>query len=330
MDQNNKAHKGVNIRTQRVPRKAHEQARYDLWRRTRANMEGHNLRFTPNGTKIEPAVSNFDRALGVFEVLMRLSGFHKFGTANALDIRLRHYELRCAELPKAFQGYKLLHLSDLHLDMIDGLDEAIAAAAHKSSADVCVLTGDYRADTRGGHSQIVKSLEKILDRTDCPDGVFGTLGNHDDHTMAESLEDLGIRVLANEAITLQKGEERLQVLGLDDAHAYFTPAAEFALHNADNFFSIVLAHSPDMAIAAANAGHHVYLCGHTHGGQICLPGGIPIITHCEAERKLARGRWELNGMQGLTNVGCGVSGLPLRYFSRGEVALITLRSVEDI
>jgi len=212
--------------------------------------------------------------------------------------------------------------------MLAGLDEAITGVIKGIDADLCVLTGDYRADTTGPHDHVVSSLERIISHVRSRDGTYLTLGNHDDHRMVESIEKLGLRVLVNESVEIKRDSAILSLIGLDDAHSYYTPAAEVALCDAASEFSIVISHSPDLAETAARAGHQLYLCGHTHGGQICLPGGVPIITHCEAARKLARGKWQVGDMYGLTNVGCGVSGLPVRFFSRAEIALVTLRSNE--
>ena len=80
---------------------------------------------------------------------------------------------------------------------------------------------------------------------------------------------------------------------------------------------------------AAEAGFRLYLAGHTHGGQICWPGGHPLITHLHRLRHYSRGLWRHGEMLGYTNTGAGVSGLPVRFHSRGEVALVTLRRGED-
>ena len=84
-------------------------------------------------------------------------------------------------------------------------------------------------------------------------------------------------------------------------------------------------HSPELVPEAASAGMSLYLAGHTHGGQICLPGGLPIICHMAAPRRYATGLWRKGGMIGYTSTGVGTSGLPVRFNSRSEVALITLR-----
>ena len=106
----------------------------------------------------------------------------------------------------------------------------------------------------------------------------------------------------------------------------YTDAARQALAGAPEGFKIALIHSPELADAAAENGYQLYLAGHTHGGQVCLPGGWPIITHMNRYRRYARGLWRHGDMRGYTSTGVGVSGLPVRFNTRGEVALITLRS----
>ncbi len=143
--------------------------------------------------------------------------------------------------------------------------------------------------------------------------------------MAEAFENLGIDVLINETRSLQKGEAQIHVTGTDDVHYYYTDAARAALETAPDGFKIALIHSAELADVAANAGFSLYLAGHTHGGQVCLPGGMPIITNMSCHRRYASGLWRHGSMTGYTTTGIGVSGLPVRFNSRGEVVLITLR-----
>ena len=88
----------------------------------------------------------------------------------------------------------------------------------------------------------------------------------------------------------------------------------------------MMVHTPDLAEAAARLGCALYLCGHTHGGQICLPGGRPIVQHLHKERGLGRGLWRRRQMIGYTSLGAGVAGsLPLRLFAPPEITLFRLR-----
>jgi hypothetical protein len=87
---------------------------------------------------------------------------------------------------------------------------------------------------------------------------------------------------------------------------------------------LALVHSPEFAAEAAEAGYSLYLCGHTHGGQVAPPGGRPILTPLSRNHRLARGLWQHGGMTGYTSRGAGVSGVPLRYYSPAEVTVVTL------
>jgi predicted MPP superfamily phosphohydrolase len=112
---------------------------------------------------------------------------------------------------------------------------------------------------------------------------------------------------------------------VDDAYYYFTDDAATALTRAPDGFRIALAHSPELVHHASQANIDFYMTGHTHGGQVCLPGGYPIVTHSMADKQFASGHWTLGGMKGYTSRGAGVSGLPVRFNCRGEVTIFTLR-----
>ncbi len=143
--------------------------------------------------------------------------------------------------------------------------------------------------------------------------------------MVEPFEKLGIRMLANETLSLARGADTVHLTGIDDVHYYYTVGALETLRAIPEGFNIALVHSPEIVEPAAAAGVSFYLTGHTHGGQICLPGGLPIITNIAGRRIFATGAWRCGAMMGYTSPGAGISGLPVRYFSRSEAALITLR-----
>ncbi len=304
-------------------------ARRLMWMRGRALLEARADRSTPLGRR-RPYRDRLVRlALGPVTTGLRLAGLYARGRRNALDVQLRSLDLRIAGLPPAFDGYRILHLTDPHFDMMDGLGDAIAGAVAGVEADLCVLTGDYRADDGGPYTQILAPLARVAEAVDAEDGVFATLGNHDCHAMAGAFERLGVRVLANETVRIRRGEETLSLTGLDDVHRFYTPMAELALREAGPFgpghIGVALVHSPEMAEEAAGQDYSLYLCGHTHGGQVCLPGGRPIFTNVVRNRRFAAGIWRTGAMTGYASPGAGVSALPVRYNSRGEVTLVTLR-----
>jgi predicted MPP superfamily phosphohydrolase len=139
------------------------------------------------------------------------------------------------------------------------------------------------------------------------------------------MEAMGIRVLVNERVFVEAGGARIQIVGTDDPHYYYTDAARAVLARAADAPTIALVHTPELYDTAAVLGVDLYLCGHTHGGQVCLPGGIPVVTHLERGRAYLRGVWRVRDMTGITNQGAGTSGIPVRFNTRGELLALTLR-----
>jgi predicted MPP superfamily phosphohydrolase len=171
-------------------------------------------------------------------------------------------------------------------------------------------------------------MNQIFQAIKAKDGIFATLGNHDTCNMVRHFEQMGIVVLINETVKIQRQKDTLTVTGIDDPNCYFTPHAKNALGESGKGFKIILSHTPELYDIAADNGYRLYLCGHTHGGQICLPGAKPIITHLYDGKKFSRGLWRYAGMLGYTNSGCGSVGIPVRYNCPGEIAIIRLKKAE--
>lgn len=247
------------------------------------------------------------------------------GSANAHDLHVAVREMAFEDLPQAFDGYTILFMSDLHVAQTPKAVAAAADLVRSMAPDLAVLGGDYQTFGRPTPAQVGTALAPLLGALAPPDGVLALLGNHDSHEVADELEGLGARVLVNEWASVTRGGAVLRLLGLDDVHSFFTPAATRALHEHRDGFRIALVHTPELATNAAEAGFRLYLAGHTHGGQICLPGGRPIVTFLDSHRALATGAWRWMGMQGYTTTGVGSGSPPLRFNCRPEIALIRLR-----
>jgi predicted MPP superfamily phosphohydrolase len=133
-------------------------------------------------------------------------------------------------------------------------------------------------------------------------------------------------MLVNEAVEVRHGPGHLWVIGLDDPHYYGCDDLPGALHDVPaSAFKILLVHSPEIYREAAARGIDLYLCGHTHGGQIRLPLLGPLWLNARAPRRVKRGRWTQGGMQGFTSAGVGTSLLPVRFLCAPEIGLIELR-----
>lgn len=268
--------------------------------------------------------SQFGLLIRFFERIIRYLNLYNRGVQNARNLEIHEVEAVLPDLPVAFHGYEILHLTDLHLDSIEGMGDIICELIHDVSCDLCVLTGDYREKTHGRFDQVLESLALIINAAKARDGALLVLGNHDTAEMAEYFDAMGARLLANETIVIQKGTDTIKITGTDDPHCYYTEQAEISLNTSGDGFKICMVHTPELNDVAAAMGYHLYLCGHTHGGQICLPGGIPIVTHSYAGRKYARGLWRFGRMTGYTSSGCGSVGIPVRFNCPSEIARIRL------
>lgn len=267
------------------------------------------------------------RALcALLRVALRLTGLRRRGEQNALTPVMRAIRLTYDNLPESFCGFRILHLTDLHADGLVGLADAISARLAALEVDLCVLTGDYRFEVRGPCHNIYPPMERILKSVNARLGIVGILGNHDVSEEIPALEALGVRMLINEALELRRGRETAWVIGLDDPHYYGCDDLPGALrHVPADAFKVLLVHTPEIVKEAEAYGIDLYLCGHTHGGQICLPLIGPMVINANCPRAYARGVWQYKNLQGYTNSGVGASGVPVRFFCPPEIGLIELR-----
>ncbi len=261
------------------------------------------------------------------ELLLRIPGLQQQAEEYLHNIQLTTFNWNFDDLPPAFRNYRILHLSDLHIDAIAGLTEAIHETIRDSRPDLIVLTGDYRFETGGNIHLVLEYMQHLIEGLPSCDGIFGILGNHDTGEFVEPFEAMGIRMLINESFILQRGEDRIGLIGLDDCHYYGTDDLEKALRGVDaGLFRILLVHSPEMFHEAHCEGIDFYLCGHTHGGQIRLPVlGAPVINTVCPRRYFDR-TWRHGRTQGFTHRGTGSSCVPLRLNCPPEVTLHILNS----
>ena len=152
-------------------------------------------------------IENWNAAAIIIKLALQLTGLAARGRANVLNLQLRHNEVVLPHLPEIFDGYTLLQLSDLHLDSLDAFPEVLAEKISELEFDICVLTGDYRFLTHGPHHNAMLGLERL--RRDITADMYAILGNHDPVAMVPPIEAMGIRLLLNENIPLQRNGERL-------------------------------------------------------------------------------------------------------------------------
>jgi len=213
----------------------------------------------------------------------------------------------------------------LHIDGLDGLAENIATLVAELDVDLCVMTGDYRFRVEGPCDAVYPRIRTILASVRARCGVVGILGNHDTLDMALELERCGVRMLINESLEISSGDSSIWLLGVDDPHYYGCDDLAAALEGVPrDEFKILLAHSPELFAEAAAAEISLYLCGHTHAGQIRLPWiGAPLLN-AACPRAYTHGLWQHDRMHGYTSAGVGCSMLPVRFNCAPEMTVIEL------
>ncbi len=280
--------------------------------------QGLNLFHIENWYSIHSAMR------GILKILF----LHRRGRRNALDVEICSNVIGVPGLPEAFQGYTILQISDLHLDMNGDIPQALIRALQDLRYDLCVLTGDYRAKTYGGFGEALEAMRQV--RSHLQGAVYGVLGNHDSIQMVPGLEALDVCMLLNESVALERDGQAIYLAGIDDPHYYRADNLEKAsLQVPHGAVSILLAHSPEIYRHAAHAGFDVMFCGHTHGGQICLPGGLALMCNASCPRAYCAGPWRYRDLAGYTSRGSGVSVIDVRLNCPPEITLHTLQRVVD-
>jgi predicted MPP superfamily phosphohydrolase len=226
-------------------------------------------------------------------------------------------------LPAPMNGLRILQLTDLHLDMNDEIVHAIVERVRGVECDLCVLTGDYRFRTFGAIDPVMEAMQRL--RASLAGPVYAVLGNHDSVTMLPQMEDMDIRLLMNESLVIERDGEHLHLAGIDDAHYFGVHNIEKALAAIPPGAStILLSHTPEVYRQAAHAGVALMLSGHTHGGQICLPGGYAVLLDARIPRHLGKGPWRHHTMLGYTSPGAGSSVVGVRLNCPPEITVHVL------
>lgn len=260
-------------------------------------------------------------------LLLRLLGLYERGFGNALDMRLVEREFFWPDLAPGLDGLRLLHLSDLHLPRsMPAFTENARRLLDGVGADLCLMTGDYRYGYYGPSDHVAGAVRRVLSGVRARHGCYAVLGNHDTLVVGEALEEAGVRVLFNEGVPLSLNGAPVWLAGVDDPHFYHDDDMDSALKGRpEGAFTLMLGHSPESVPKAAGLGVDLFLCGHTHGGQIRLPWLGGVHTNIRRGKKQGMGVWRVGEMRGHTSTGLGVTDVPVRFLCPPEAALITLR-----
>ena len=264
------------------------------------------------------------------------------GFVQSKHIQVKKIEIPLARLPEAFDGFTIAQLSDFHYEghfSVVPIRRSVQIV-NSLNPDLIVLTGDFITvpilDTHSAKAQraarCAAPCAEILHALKAPMGTFAILGNHDANAdsarVIGALRENGIPALMNRSVPLERGAARIWLTGVDDA-LDGSPDLGAALEKLPSGETVVLlAHEPDFADEAALSPVDLQLSGHSHGGQIWIPGiGAPWLP--PLARNYPRGLYNVGKLTLYTNIGIGTIRAPIRINCPPEVTLITLRAAKS-
>jgi predicted MPP superfamily phosphohydrolase len=252
-----------------------------------------------------------------------------------LKLAMTYLDIETNQLPYDAAPIRILHISDLHVERLTIREENLLQLVRQAQPDLILITGDYLnlsfTYDPESHAQVRQLLEQLSARY----GVFATLGSPlvDIRDVVIPLfDDLPLRLMVNEWEQIQLGDDRRVVLlGLDCSHHLPTDRqrlAELVLAAPDNVPKILLYHAPDLMQEASQLEVDLYLCGHTHGGQVRLPGYGAILTSSQLGKRYEMGLYRSRRTHMYVSRGVGLEGLSaprIRFLAPPEITLVTMR-----
>lgn len=268
----------------------------------------------------------FIRSAGSAAVTPILAGC--YGFAEAVNYAIVRREVRLPRLPSEFDGVTVAFLTDIHHGPYVSVDTVadVVRTTRMLDPELIILGGDYTLR----ESKYAGPCFEVLAGLAAPLGVYGVLGNHDyAHGLREirqGMKRARVEELTNRGVWLTRRSERIRLGGVDDLWRG-RPDLAAALGDARPYDVCLLAsHNPDVAETLTDRRVGLVLSGHTHGGQVVIPGYGPPIVPSRYGAKYAYGLVDAPATRVLVSSGIGMSGLPIRANCAPEIVLITLRT----
>ncbi|MGQ9518419.1 MAG: metallophosphoesterase [Anaerolineae bacterium] len=226
---------------------------------------------------------------------------------------------------------RILHISDLHVERWGRREEQVLALARELHPDIILVTGDYVNLSNVDDPQAHADARRVLAGLEAPLGVYAVLGSPPvDRRSAGLFQGLRARLLRDEVCWVDAGGRRLAVIGMDCSHDTVRDGERLRRLCASlpaDAYRVLLYHSPDLMPTARELGIDLYLCGHTHGGQVRLPAYGALITSSRLGKQYEMGLYREGRTHLYVSRGVGLEGLGaprLRFLCRPEVTLVTL------
>lgn len=234
------------------------------------------------------------------------------------------HRITCLRWPEGVRPLRIGFVSDLHEGPTThpSLIAEAARALRAAQPDVLLLGGDYVYL----HGAGIHDLVPRFDDVPAPLGRFAVYGNHDlwahDETVRLALERGGFEVLANANAPLPAPFEHVSICGLDDPWVG-EPDVRATFDGARDV-KVLLMHAPEGLMIVGDAPFDVAVCGHTHGGHIALPGGVPIVSAGPLSRRFSRGLYDAGGRPVIVSKGIGATESALRLFADPDIRIVTI------
>ncbi len=252
-----------------------------------------------------------------------------------LNLEVTAQPIRLARLPRAFEGFRICQLSDIHIGPFMPVEEIrkYVAIANAQKAEMIVLTGDFVSFDPNTQEAVVDALRGLQ----APYGVWGSLGNHDqwagvEDSITELFRQAGVRILRGANVSVATHGESFNMIGVDFQSAKrFGPSrpVEHLLGNIESLIdrdrvNILLSHNPDTFDRAAELGIDLSLAGHTHGGQAALEFISPELAPSRLITPYVAGLFQKPGGQLYVNRGIGTVFIPIRLGAPPEITVYSL------
>jgi predicted MPP superfamily phosphohydrolase len=262
-----------------------------------------------------------------------LAGVGGFAYAHDVEtnwIEIVPLELRLPRLHPAFDGYRLVQFSDIHLGtgMTPERLTRIVAMVNEQQPDAITITGDFV--THGSMEGLAPLLVAALSGLKAKDVRLAILGNHDHWTnpgaVRQVIRDSGLIDLSNKVYTLRRGEATFHIAGVDDYWERQDRLDDVLAALPADGGAMLLAHEPDYAdISAETRRFDLQISGHSHGGQVVIPFVGPLVVPSYG-RKYPLGQYQVGEMIQYTNRGVGTISPAIRFNCRPEITVFTLRA----
>jgi uncharacterized protein len=277
------------------------------------------------------------KVMSIQAAILGIAGY-EYSTEWEMNwIEVTNLMLKLRRLDPAFQGMRLVQISDFHLGQWINKErlERILKVALELAPDYFILTGDYleyrpygKPNEWATYEENLNLISDSFSQLPASRPTIAILGNHDHRVNAawveQALSIAGVMVLRNSVTSIRRGNSKLHIAAVDDVLQGMERLDDVMKALPEDGPAILLAHEPDFAeVSAATGRFDLQLSGHSHGGQIVFPLiGPPVLP--ALGRKYPSGLYHLNDMYLYTNRGVGVTTINARFNCRPEITIFTL------